>query len=85
MRRYLFLLGAVLVATGMFIFLHASGRNCVIALLTSGRLTFWTAIEVVGGIIALTGFFIAVFGIIKNLRGGFIAVTSKFKLSSHIL
>lgn len=66
MRRYLFLSGAALVVAGIFIFLYASERNCIIDLLTSGRLTFWTAIEVMGGIIAIIGFFIAVFGIIKK-------------------
>jgi hypothetical protein len=79
MRRYLFLLGAALITAGIFIFLYASGRNCIIALLTRGWLTFWTAIEVMGGTIVITGLFIAVFGIIKNLEGGFIAVASEFK------
>lgn len=68
-----------MIAAGMFSFLYASGRNCIIALLTHEWLTFWTAIEVMGGTIVITVFFIAVFGIIKNLEGGFIAVTSKFK------
>lgn len=55
-----------MVVAGIFIFLYASERNCIIALLTQWRLTFWTAIEVMGGIIAIIGFFIAVFGIIKK-------------------
>jgi hypothetical protein len=66
MRRYLFLSGAVLVAAGIFIFLYASERNCIIALLTSGRLTFWTVIEVIGGIITLIGFFIATFSVVRK-------------------
>lgn len=63
MRRYLSLSGAALVVAGIFIFIYASERNCIIALLTQGRLTFWTAIEVIGGIIASIGFLIAVFSI----------------------
>jgi hypothetical protein len=66
MRRCLFLSGAVLVVAGIFIFFYASERNCIIALLTSGRLTFWTVIEVLGGIIALIGFFIAMFSVIRK-------------------
>jgi len=45
---------------------YASQRNCLIAFVTSSYMTFWTAIEILSGFIALTGIIIALIGLIKK-------------------
>ena len=45
---------------------YASQRNCLIAFITRGYMSSWTAVEILGGIIALAGIMIAVIGFIKK-------------------
>jgi len=66
MNKTVSLLGIALVVIGVFVFFYASERNCIMALLTTGRLTPWTIVEIGGGILALLGFFIALFSAIKK-------------------
>ena len=56
---------------GLFIFgvvlgLYASQRNCLIAFVTRGYMSFWTAVELLGGLIALIGIVIASVGFVKK-------------------
>ena len=66
MKKSLLIIGIVFTVMGIFVFFYASERNCIIALLTSGRLTPWTIVEILGGVLALIGFIVAVFSVIKK-------------------
>lgn len=66
MRKNLLVSGIALMIVGVFVFFYASERNCIIALLTNGRLTPWTIVEILGGILAFIGFFFALFGAFKG-------------------
>jgi hypothetical protein len=66
MRRSLVLLGLVLFIVGMALGFYASQRNCLIAFVTSGYMSFWTAIEISGGIVALAGVVMAIVALIKK-------------------
>jgi len=59
-------IGLALFIIGVALGFYASQRNCLIAFITSGYMSFWTAIEILGGIIALAGIIIALIGIIKK-------------------
>jgi len=65
-RKSLVLVGFVLFITGTVLGLYASQRNCLIALVTRGYMSFWTAMEILGGLIALAGIIIALVGLIKK-------------------
>lgn len=49
------ILGIVLFLIGALLAIYASGKNCLIALITRGKMNFWTGIEILAGAIALTG------------------------------
>ena len=66
MKKSLLILETVFIVVGFFVFFYASERNFIIAFLTSGRLTPWTVVEILGGVLALIGFIVAVFGVIKK-------------------
>lgn len=66
MRKSLILLGFILFIVGVALGFYASQRNCLIAFFTSGYTSFWTAIELIGGVIALVGIIIALIGLIKK-------------------
>lgn len=66
MRKSLVLFGLVLFIVGLVLGFYASERNCVIAFITRGYMSFWTAIEILGGLIALAGIVIALIGFIKK-------------------
>lgn len=66
MRKGLVLFGLVLFVVGAALGFYGSQRNCLIAFVTSGYMSFWTAIEVLGGLIALAGIITAVIGFIKE-------------------
>ena len=66
MRKSLVLFGFVLFIVGVVLGFYASERNCLIAFITEGYMSFWTAIEVLGGLIALAGIIIALIGLIKR-------------------
>ena len=66
MRKNLVLFGFVLFIVGVVLGFYASERNCLIAFITRGYMSFWTAIEVLGGLIALAGIIIALIGFIKE-------------------
>lgn len=54
--------GFVLFVVGAALGFYASQRNCLIAFITSGYMSFWTAMEILGGIMALSGIMIVVTG-----------------------
>lgn len=66
MRKNLILFSLVLFVLGVVLGLYASERNCLIAFITSGYMSFWTAIEILGGLMALAGLIIALVGFIKK-------------------
>jgi uncharacterized membrane protein len=68
MTKSLVLFGLVLFIVGAVLGFDASQRNCLIAFITSGYMNFWTAIEILGGLIALAGIIIALIGLIKKTQ-----------------
>ena len=66
MRKSLVLLGLVLFIFGIALGFYASQRNCLIAFVTSGYMSFWTAIEILGGIVALAGVIMVIVALIKK-------------------
>jgi len=66
MRKSLVLVGLVLFIVGLVLGFYASERNCLIAFITRGYMSFWTAFEILGGLIALVGIIIALIGFIKK-------------------
>ena len=66
MKRSLVLFGFVLLIVGMVLGFYASQRNCLIAFITRGYMSFWTAVEILGGLIALAGIIIALIGFVKK-------------------
>jgi len=65
-RKSLVLFGLVLFIVGVVLGFYASQRNCLIGFITRGYMTFWTAMEILGGLIALAGIIIALIGLIKK-------------------
>lgn len=66
MTKSLVLFGLVLFIVGAALGFYASQRNCLIAFITRGYMSFWTAMEILGGIIALAGIIIVLIGLIKK-------------------
>lgn len=66
MRKSLILFGFILFCIGVFLGFYASERNCLVAFITNGHMNFWTAVEILGGVMALTGIIIALIGFIKK-------------------
>jgi len=66
MRKSLILFGFVLFVVGVATGFYASQRNCLIRFITSGYMSFWTAVEILGGLIALAGIIIVLIGFIKK-------------------
>lgn len=66
MRKSLVLFGLVLFIVGVVLGFYASQRNCLIGFITRGYMNFWTATEILGGLIALAGIIIALIGLIKK-------------------
>ena len=66
MRKSLVLLGLVLFIVGAAFGFYASQRNCLIAFITRGYMSFWTAMEILSGVMALAGIIIALIGMIKK-------------------
>ena len=66
MRRDLVLVGFSLFVIGIAVGFYASQRNCLIAFLTEGYISFWTSIELLAGFTALAGLIIALVGFIKR-------------------
>jgi len=64
MRKRLALFGFVLFIIGAFLGFYASQRNCIIAFVTQGHMNLWTAVEILGGLVALAGIMIALIGFI---------------------
>ena len=48
------LFGLVLLIVGVVLGFYASERNRLIAFITRGYMSFWTAIEILGGLIAFS-------------------------------
>ena len=66
MRRSLVFFGLALFFVGAFLAFYASQRNCLIAFVTRGDMNFWTAMEILGGLVALAGIIIALIEFIKK-------------------
>ena len=66
MRKSLVLYGFVLFIIGVVLGFYASQRNCLIAFITRGYMSFWTAVEILGGLIALAGIITALIGFVKK-------------------
>lgn len=66
MRKSLTLIGLTLFVVGVVLGFYASERNCLIAFITSGHMSFWTAIEILGGLVALAGIITALIGSFKK-------------------
>ncbi len=66
MRKSFVLVGLVLLIVGVVLGFYASQRNCLIAFVTTGYMSFWTAMEILGGLIALAGIIIALVSFIKK-------------------
>jgi hypothetical protein len=66
LRKSLVLFGLVLFIVGVVLGFYASQRNCLIGFITRGYMNFWTAMEILGGLIALAGIIIALIGLIKK-------------------
>ena len=66
MRRGLVLVGFALFIIGIAVGFYASQRNCLIAFLTEGYISFWTGIELLAGFTALAGLIIALVSFIKR-------------------
>ena len=58
--------GFVLFIIGTALGFYASQRNCLIAFLTSGYMSFWTGIEILAGFTALAGLVTALVGFIRR-------------------
>ena len=67
MRKNLVLFGVILFVIGATLGLYASQRNCLIAFITRGYMSFWTAIEIVGGLVALAGVIIVLIGLVRSV------------------
>lgn len=66
MRKKLVAFGFILFIAGIVLGFYASQRNCLIAFITRGYMSFWTAIEIIGGIIVLAGIIIAFIGFVMK-------------------
>jgi len=66
MRKSMVLFGLILFIVGMSLGFYASQKNCLIAFVTTGYMSFWTAVEILGGLIALAGIIIALLGLVKK-------------------
>jgi hypothetical protein len=66
MRKSLIIVGFILFIVGVVLGFYASQRNCLIGFITRGDMSFWTAMEILGGLIALAGIIIALIGLIKK-------------------
>lgn len=66
LNKRIYLLGIILMVLGGLVFLYAQPRNCIIRFITEGRLNAWTVIEIGGGILALIGVIIIIYGLRKE-------------------
>lgn len=66
MRKSLIIVGFILFIVGVVLGFYASQRNCLIGFITRGYMNFWTAMEILGGLIALAGIIITLIGLIKK-------------------
>jgi len=66
LRKSLIIVGFILFIVGVVLGFYASQRNCLIGFITRGYMNFWTAMEILGGIIASAGIIIALIGLIKK-------------------
>jgi len=62
--------GLVLFVVGAVSGIYASQRNCLIAFLTEGYMSFWTGIEILAGFTALAGLIIALSGLARSAKSG---------------
>jgi len=67
MRKSLLLIGFVLFTIGAVLGFYSSQRNCLTAFVTRGYMSFWTTMEILGGIIALAGIIIGLVGFVRKI------------------
>jgi len=65
-RKSLVLVGFALFIIGIALGFCSSQRNCLIAFITDGYMSFWTAMEILGGFMALAGIMIVLIGFVKK-------------------
>lgn len=65
-RKSLFLVGFALFIIGAVLSFYSSQRNCLIAFVRTGYMSFWTSMEILGGIIALAGIIIGLVGFVRK-------------------
>jgi len=65
-RKSLILFGLALFIVGAILGFYASQRNCLIAFITRCDMNFWTAMEILGGLVALAGIIIALIEFVKK-------------------
>jgi len=68
LRKGFVLVGFILFITGGALGFYASQRNCLFVFLTSGYMSFWTGIEILGGFTALAGLIVALVGFIRSTK-----------------
>ena len=68
MRKGFVLVGFILFIAGAALGFYASERNCLIAFLTTGYMSFWTGIEILAGFTALAGLIVALVGFIRGRK-----------------
>jgi len=66
MSKSLVLVGFALFVIGVALGFYGSQRNCLIAFLTRGYMSFWTGIEILAGFIALAGLIITLVGFVRK-------------------
>ena len=66
MKKGLVLTGFILFIIGVALGFFASQRNCLIAFLTTGYMSFWTGVEILAGFTALVGLVIALLGFLRK-------------------
>lgn len=66
MRKRLVVFGFILFIVGAVLGFYGSQRNCLIAFITRGYVSLWTAVEILAGLVALAGIIIALIGSIKK-------------------
>jgi hypothetical protein len=68
LRKGFVLVGFILFMAGAALGFYASERNCLIAFLTTGYMSFWTGIEILAGFTALAGLIVALVGFIRGRK-----------------
>ena len=66
MRKILVLVGSIVLIIGTVLGLYASQRNCLVAFATRGYMSFWTGMEILGGLVVSAAVVILLIGFIRD-------------------